>query len=43
MNEAYVKRMPTPAPARSCIGAAVLPAGVDIEIECIAALPKARL
>jgi enamine deaminase RidA (YjgF/YER057c/UK114 family) len=43
MNEAYTARMPKPAPARSCIGAAVLPRGVDIEIECIATLPKARL
>lgn len=43
MNKAYTARMPKPAPARSCIGAAVLPRGTDIEIECIAAIPKAKL
>lgn len=43
MNKAYTARMPTPAPARSCIGVAVLPRGTDIEIECVAAVPKAKL
>ncbi|OWZ53481.1 hypothetical protein C349_00911 [Cryptococcus neoformans var. grubii Br795] len=44
LNEAYSKRMPSPAPARSCIGVASLPKGTDVEIECVAVLPnKAKL
>lgn len=40
INEHYIKRMPTPAPARSCIGVANLPRGTDVEIECVAVVPK---
>jgi 2-iminobutanoate/2-iminopropanoate deaminase len=39
MNEAYVRQFPKeagPQPARSCVGVAILPLGVDVEIECIA-------
>jgi 2-iminobutanoate/2-iminopropanoate deaminase len=39
MNEVYAKQFPKeagPQPARSCVGVAVLPAGVDVEIECVA-------
>lgn len=44
LNEAYSKRIPSPAPARSCIGVASLPKGTDVEIECVAVLPnKAKL
>lgn len=35
--------MPNPPPARSCIGAAKLPRGTDIEIEVIARIPGAKL
>ncbi|KAJ7706215.1 Endoribonuclease L-PSP [Mycena rosella] len=37
MNEVYEKLLPNPKPARSCIQAAKLPNGVDVEIEAIAA------
>ncbi|ETW87169.1 hypothetical protein HETIRDRAFT_99559 [Heterobasidion irregulare TC 32-1] len=37
MNEVYEKLLPTPKPARTCIQAAKLPGGVDVEIEAIAA------
>lgn len=40
INEHYIRRMPTPAPARSCIGVANLPGGTDVEIECVAVVPK---
>lgn len=40
INEHYIRRMPTPAPARSCIGVANLPRGTDVEIECVAVVPK---
>ncbi|KAL1407427.1 hypothetical protein Q8F55_006860 [Vanrija albida] len=44
LNRVYTARVPVPAPARSCIGAAVLPRGVDVEIECIALVaPRAKL
>lgn len=43
INEHYIRRMPTPAPARSCIGVAKLPRGTDVEIECIAVVPKVSL
>jgi 2-iminobutanoate/2-iminopropanoate deaminase len=39
MNEVYAQQFPKekgPQPARSCVGVAVLPLGVDVEIECIA-------
>ncbi|KAJ7630907.1 Endoribonuclease L-PSP [Roridomyces roridus] len=38
MNEVYEKLLPVPKPARSCIQAAKLPLGVDVEIEAIAAV-----
>ncbi|KAJ8595911.1 Endoribonuclease L-PSP, partial [Rhizopogon salebrosus TDB-379] len=37
MNEEYVKLLPDPKPARTCIQAGKLPGDVDIEIEAIAA------
>ncbi|KAJ6509503.1 Endoribonuclease L-PSP [Mycena vitilis] len=37
MNEVYEKLLPNPKPARTCIQAAKLPNGVDVEIEAIAA------
>ncbi|WVQ78241.1 hypothetical protein IAT38_000324 [Cryptococcus sp. DSM 104549] len=44
INAAYSKRIPSPAPARSCIGVASLPLGTDIEVECVAVVPqKAKL
>ncbi|WOO78474.1 Protein MMF1, mitochondrial [Vanrija pseudolonga] len=43
LNRVYTPRMPTPAPARSCIGAAKLPRGSDIEIELVALAPRAKL
>ncbi|WWD15673.1 hypothetical protein CI109_100095 [Kwoniella shandongensis] len=44
LNAAYLKRVPSPAPARSCIGVASLPRGTDIEIECVAIVPgRAKL
>ncbi|RSH95638.1 hypothetical protein EHS25_000730 [Saitozyma podzolica] len=44
INAAYTRRIPTPPPARSCIGVANLPRGTDIEIECIAVVPpRAKL
>ncbi|TYJ55350.1 hypothetical protein B9479_003965 [Cryptococcus floricola] len=44
LNAAYTKRVPSPPPARSCIGVATLPRGTDVEIECVAVLPtKAKL
>ncbi|KAK7064254.1 Endoribonuclease L-PSP [Favolaschia claudopus] len=36
MNEVYEKLLPNPKPARTCIQAAMLPNGVDVEIEAIA-------
>jgi len=39
MNEVYAKQFPVEngtQPARSCIGVATLPAGVDVEIEVVA-------
>ncbi|BEI85014.1 hypothetical protein CcaverHIS002_0504150 [Cutaneotrichosporon cavernicola] len=43
INKVYTARMPKPPPARSCIGAATLPMGTDIEIEVIARVPGAKL
>ncbi|KAK6902619.1 hypothetical protein L486_07213 [Kwoniella mangroviensis CBS 10435] len=45
LNETYSKRIPSPAPARSCIGVASLPFGTDVEIECVGVVPgyKAKL
>ncbi|KAJ7125609.1 Endoribonuclease L-PSP [Mycena crocata] len=37
MNEIYEKMLPNPKPSRTCIQAAKLPNGVDVEIEAIAA------
>ncbi|KAF7339496.1 Endoribonuclease L-PSP [Mycena sanguinolenta] len=37
MNEVYEKMLPNPKPSRTCIQAAMLPNGVDVEIEAIAA------
>lgn len=37
MNEEYIKLLPDPKPARTCIQAGKLPFDVDIEIEAIAA------
>ncbi|KAJ7169850.1 Endoribonuclease L-PSP [Mycena filopes] len=37
MNEVYEKMLPNPKPSRTCIQAAKLPLGVDVEIEAIAA------
>ncbi len=42
INKVYTARMPKPPPARSCIGAATLPRGTDIEIEVIARIPGAK-
>ncbi|WRT66847.1 uncharacterized protein IL334_003810 [Kwoniella shivajii] len=42
LNEAYLKRMPSPAPARSCIGVATLPRGTDVEIECVGVVVPAK-
>ncbi|WVF72488.1 hypothetical protein IAT40_007304 [Kwoniella sp. CBS 6097] len=39
LNKAYQARIPSPAPARSCIGVASLPFGTDVEIECVAVVP----
>ncbi|KAK3199685.1 hypothetical protein Dsin_023100 [Dipteronia sinensis] len=41
VNEIYAKYFPAPAPARSTYQVAALPLDARIEIECIAALPKA--
>ncbi|TXG67789.1 hypothetical protein EZV62_009064 [Acer yangbiense] len=41
VNEIYAKYFPAPAPARSTYQVAALPLFARIEIECIAALPKA--
>ncbi|KAG2154811.1 Endoribonuclease L-PSP [Suillus clintonianus] len=38
VNEEYIKLMPDPKPARTCIQAGGLPFDVDIEIEAIAAV-----
>ena len=35
LNEAYTNLIPDPKPARTCIAVASLPAGADIEIECV--------
>lgn len=43
MNEAYLKMMPNPPPARSCIGVRELPLGTDVEIEAVALVTKSRL
>ncbi|WWC61449.1 uncharacterized protein I303_104033 [Kwoniella dejecticola CBS 10117] len=47
LNAAYLKRIPSPPPARSCIGVKSLPFGTDVEIECVAVVPgsssKAKL
>ncbi|WWC85196.1 uncharacterized protein L201_000055 [Kwoniella dendrophila CBS 6074] len=40
INETYTKRIPSPAPTRTCIGVKSLPFGTDIEIECIGAIPS---
>ncbi|KAG0708016.1 Endoribonuclease L-PSP [Suillus ampliporus] len=37
MNEEYIKLLPDPKPARTCIQAGGLPYDIDIEIEAIAA------
>ncbi|KAJ7225544.1 Endoribonuclease L-PSP [Mycena pura] len=37
MNEVYERLLPNPKPSRTCIQAAKLPNGVDVEIEAIAA------
>ncbi|KAG1749956.1 Endoribonuclease L-PSP [Suillus paluster] len=37
MNEEYIKLLPDPKPARTCIQAGKLPYDIDIEIEAIAA------
>ncbi|KAJ9094257.1 hypothetical protein QFC21_006083 [Naganishia friedmannii] len=39
MNAAYLALMPSPAPARSCIGVKELPYGTDVEIEAVAVIP----
>ncbi|KAK1582646.1 hypothetical protein Q3G72_016958 [Acer saccharum] len=41
VNKIYAKYFPAPAPARSTYQVAALPLDARIEIECIAALPKA--
>lgn len=38
VNEEYIKLLPDPKPARTCIQAGGLPFDVDIEIEAIAAV-----
>ncbi|KAG1833753.1 Endoribonuclease L-PSP [Suillus fuscotomentosus] len=38
MNEVYIKTLPDPKPARTCIQAGGLPWDVDVEIEAIAAV-----
>lgn len=38
MNEVYIKLLPDPKPARTCIQAGGLPHDVDVEIEAIAAV-----
>ncbi|KAK8870033.1 hypothetical protein IAR55_000603 [Kwoniella newhampshirensis] len=44
LNAAWLRRIPSPPPARSCIGVASLPRGTDIEVECIAIVPgRAKL
>ncbi|WWC69758.1 uncharacterized protein I206_103701 [Kwoniella pini CBS 10737] len=40
LNETYSKRIPYPPPARSCIGVKSLPFNTDVEIECVAIVPK---
>jgi enamine deaminase RidA (YjgF/YER057c/UK114 family) len=42
LTQIYTARMPKPPPARSCIGAATLPRGTDIEIEVIARIPGSK-
>merc|ERR1711879_140642 len=39
MNEVYEKMLPEVKPSRTCIQAGKLPRDVNIEIECIAAMP----
>lgn len=39
LNEVYIRRIPHPPPARTCVGVSALPRGSDVEIECIAVLP----
>ncbi|KIX92288.1 uncharacterized protein Z520_12034 [Fonsecaea multimorphosa CBS 102226] len=38
MNEAFLKIIPDPKPARTCVCVKELPFKTDVEIECIAAL-----
>jgi enamine deaminase RidA (YjgF/YER057c/UK114 family) len=43
MNEVYAEFFePDPAPARSAVGVAGLPAGARVEIECIASVAKSN-
>lgn len=42
MNTAYLAMMPSPPPARSCIGVRALPFGTDVEIEAVAVIPSTR-
>lgn len=42
MDEAYLGMMPSPPPARSCIGVKELPRGTDVEIEAMAVIPRSR-
>ncbi|OOQ87752.1 hypothetical protein PEBR_16365 [Penicillium brasilianum] len=40
MNEVYSSFFKAPMPARTCVCVASLPLGTDVEIECIAGIPK---
>lgn len=40
VNEVYLDFFTIPRPARTCIAVYQLPLGADVEIECIAAIPK---
>ncbi|GAB1214616.1 YjgF-like protein [Aspergillus terreus] len=43
VNEVYAATFPDPKPARTCVAAKTLPMGTDVEIECTAAVTRARL
>jgi len=40
MNDVYARYFTEAPPARAAVGVAALPKGVDVEIECIAAMPE---
>ncbi|KAJ5659269.1 hypothetical protein N7507_005720 [Penicillium longicatenatum] len=43
VNEVYAATFTKPMPARTCVCVKELPLGTDVEIECIAGVPKSKL